>query len=225
MNKFTILFIHPLLFALILLTSCSDDDDINSCVEATGPITSEIRVVDSFHSVSLQGVGNILLTQGPTQSLRIETHEGVLNNLKTTVVNEVLQIDFESCLQGEINQLDIFITIPEIRRLELDGVGTITAQNNFDLDNLSLGLRGVGDITINGTTDLLEINSLGVGNVHAFEMISDMCNIVLSGVGNVEVTVNSELDVVISGAGNVFYRGDPTITTDIAGSGNLINAN
>ena len=226
MNRLSTVFGYSSLSILFLLTSCFDDDNgVSSCVQVEGQIVSETRVVDDFHSILLQGVANVLLIQGATQSLRIETHEGVLDIVETTVANEVLSIDLSTCLEGSLNRLDVFMTVPDIKRLELVGVGTITMQNDFNPEELIIRVSGVGDINAMGATDFLEVNTSGAGNVNAFEMIAETCDVFLSGTGNVEVTVTSELNVVIDGAGNVSYKGQPTINEDIEGLGRLIDAN
>ena len=216
-------FNYPLLALFtILILSCGDDD---VCITATGGIVSETREVSSFHSIDLDGVGNILLTQGSPQELRIETHQSILSKLTTVVNNEELQIELRDCIEGSIDKLDIHITIPDIERLEIAGVANIFGQNTFDLDDLELVIEGVGGITMFGTTDRLEINSSGVGNVQVFQLVSNSCEVNLQGAGNVDVTAEQELNVVISGSGNVSFRGTPTINSNISGSGMLIDAN
>jgi hypothetical protein len=220
MNKlsFYILALFAMFFA------CNDNDSAN-CIVISGGVITETRQVSDFHSISLEGIGNILLTQGTPQSLRIETHQSVLGRLTTSVSNNVLQIKLEDCIEGSLDKLDIHITIPDIEKLEILGVGNIIGQNELDLDALEIDIEGVGDISLYGSTDRLEITSSGVGNVRAFDLISGVCEVFLTGAGNVEVTAENELEANISGAGNIFYKGTPVIEANISGSGNLINAN
>ncbi len=225
MHKVKIVLLSLSVFGLFSLNACLDDDDDGSCIEQLGPITSETRQVNDFSGISLSGIGNIFLTQGPTQSLRIETHQRVLDLLETNVVNNTLFINLEGCIRADIDQLDIFITIPDINVLSINGVGNIEGQNDFDLDELTINLTGVGDISISGTTTILNITSSGVGNIRAFDLVADTCDVLISGVGEIEVTVNNELDVVITGAGNLHYKGTPSLTVDISGSGQVIDAN
>jgi len=220
MRKLRVLMlIFPLIFSF-----CADDDG-DGCIMISGPIINESRTVSEFHSVSLKGVGNILLTQGTPQSLTIETHQSVLNSLKTEVSNEKLSIELNDCITGSLDKFDIHITIPNIEKLELSGVGNILGQNNFDLNKLEIEIEGVGEVTVMGTAGRLEISTSGVGNVQAFDLISNTCEVNLTGAGNVEVHAELELEANISGAGNIYYKGFPTIDANISGSGTLINAN
>ncbi len=215
-----------ILLGLTFLTACFDDDDNGrDCVEAIGSVVSETRSVSTFHSLILEGVGNVFLTQGSPQSLRVESHRSILDELETTVSNEVLRIELDGCIEGNIDRLDVFITIPEIQGLVINGVGSITGQSQFNLDNLDLQLTGVGDMTLIGETDFLSIRSTGVGSINAFDLTADRCEAVVTGTGSVQVTVVSSLDVTITGVGNLSYKGDPEITATVTGLGQLIDAN
>ncbi|MDH3709202.1 MAG: DUF2807 domain-containing protein [Cyclobacteriaceae bacterium] len=208
------------------LISCDGDDEVPSnCIEPMGAIVTETRTVSDFEDISLTGIGNIFLTQGAPQQLSVVTHDNLLSMITTNVVNEELQIDLVGCIDGNITQLDYVITIPDIEHLEINGVGNITGQNDFDLDKLEISLDGVGNVIVSGSSDTLEIVSSGVGNIMAFDLISQICEVDLIGAGNIEVTAESELDVNISGSGNVAYKGNPAIDVNITGSGNLIDAN
>ena len=202
-----------------------NDDDPSTCIEPMAPIVTETRAFSDFHDIELNGIGTILLTQGSPQQVSIVTHQNLLPLITTTVVSEELQIDIDGCINGNIDQLDFVITIPDIEHLELNGVGNISSENNLDLDKLEITIAGVGNAQLMGSSDTLEIVSSGAGNIMAFDLITEVCEIQLSGAGNVEVTALSELDVDISGAGNVSYKGNPVIDVNITGTGNLIDAN
>ncbi len=213
-----------LLFALVVQSGC-DSDDGSSCLIPSNNIISENRQLEDFNSISLEGLGNIFLTQESPQMVRIETHENILPLLETRVTNQQLLIEFDECVDGQVEKLDIYISIPEIEGLNIAGIGDITGQNSFDLDDLEIFISGVGGLTLNGTANNIDINSSGVGNVHAFELTSNTCDINIMGSGNVETTATDVLNVTINGAGNVFYKGNPTITSNISGSGLVIDAN
>lgn len=218
-------FLFFLAGGMLLITSCDDDDNGNNCASTTGPVVTETRTLSEFNSISFEGVGNILLTQGSPQSVLIETHQDILEIIETEVKNEELKIEMRRCIDGTADKIDFHITIPEIKTLNLDGVGNIIAQNNLNLDDLDIDLMGVGNIILKGATDNLNVNSSGVGNILAFDLVAKSCEVRLTGVGNVQVNVTDELDVTISGSGNVSYRGNPTISADITGAGSLNDAN
>lgn len=213
-----------LFIGTFLFISCHVDDP-DDCISDLGNVMTEVRDVNDFHSITFDGVGNIYLTQGSTQSLRIEANQGILDILETDVSDNLLSIEFDRCVNDDNFELDIYITIPDIRFLSLNGVGNLTAENAWDLDDLMVDMNGVGNITLQGTVDVLDINSNGVGNVKAFELIAQSCEVTVNGTGNVEVHAVDMLDVTINGAANVLYKGDPTISVSINGAGSLVDSN
>jgi len=211
------------LVGLAFTMSCSKDDE-NPCVQAGGPIVTDTRMVDNFHSIEAVWVGNIYLTQGTSQVLEIVTHENILNLITTTVANGVLDLQLTGCTQGDLD-LDVFITVPELRGVSLSGVGDIIGQTDFQTDNLAISLEGVGNVNFSGQANSFDLSISGVGNVSAFGLTAETCTIVISGSGDVEVTATNQLDVTISGTGNVYYKGNPMITSSISGSGSVIDSN
>jgi len=222
------------ILSLVILTlSCSSDVNIdfpnnfplgNNCLSGQGSIASETRILGEFHSIVSTIFADILISQGPEEDVIVEAQQNILNELKTEVVNGELRLTLNRCIN--IHQaLKVYITIPEIRSLALKGVGDIIAQNNFNLTNLNLTLTGVGNFILQGTSTTLNIISTGVGNVNAFALNSDVCDVKITGVGNIEVFVNDELNVTTSGSGSVFYKGNPSITSIITGTGGVVDAN
>lgn len=211
-----------LLMVSLAFFACSDDQD--DCISTIGPVVTESRTVSDFHSISLNGVGKVNLTQDNQQKLTIKSHENILDIISTKVSNNILYIEMDKCVAGKINTLDFNISIPEIKFLEVNGVGNFEGQNAFDLDDLMLDINGVGNISLFGHCDNLFISSTGVGNVYAFDMRAKNSEIAISGSGNAEVFVTHNLKVLISGSGNVYYKGSPNVSSTIHGTGIIISA-
>lgn len=205
----------------LVFSSCSDDED--DCISVVGPIVTESRSVPEFYGISLNGVGHVKLTQNNHRKLSIKTHENLLDIISTKVSNDILYIELDKCISGSISTLDFNISIPDIKYLEVNGVGDFEGQNAFDLDDLMLDINGVGNITLFGHCENLFITSTGVGNVHAFDMRAKNSEIAISGTGNAEVFVTHNLEILISGSGNVYYKGSPNISSTIYGTGNIIS--
>ena len=215
-NKFLAL---AFLFACII-TACDSDD----AIKANGAIISETRAVADFTSISSHIPGNIFITQGSNQSLRIETHENIHTIITTIVNNGTLEIRTTENIR-DLDRFDVHITIPVVEGVELVGAGNIESRNCLDMVSLNLSITGSGNITLCGTVDDLTLDITGSGNYRGYELVSNNCTMTISGAGNIQTTCNGELNVTISGAGNVFYRGNPNVITSISGTGSVIDTN
>ena len=215
--------ILPLIVSSLLI-ACDEDDGPGNCLNASGNTVEETRTVPAFTGISASIVGDIFITQGSPQELRITSHPSVLAELETTVDNNVLEIEIDRCVNN-LERLDIFVIVPDLSLIDLAGVGNVVAQNDLDVDNLSASLSGVGNITLRGVADNFVYSSSGIGNLLAFNLTTSTASVSINGSGNAEITATNTLDVTISGIGNVFYRGNPTITSNISGSGNVIDSN
>lgn len=216
---------------VLILLACNNDDGTDNplivgdnCLRGTGPVVTETRDLGNFSRILSSVPANISISQGPVEPVRIDAPSNIFEVLITTVNNNTLDIRINECIE-DLDNVHIFVTIPDIERLVLAGVGNINTSEAIDVDDLELSLTGVGNFSLKGRTENLNINLTGVGNINAFQFISDTCNINITGVGDAEIFVNDELNVTISGAGTVFYLGMPTVSSFITGNGSVIDAN
>lgn len=220
----------PAMLALVCLTSClfspKDDDDDNNgnCLTGSGATITETPDIGYFHSVAVGIEGNLNITQGTPAYLSIETHPNVMDELQVEVRDQVLEIDFDRCTSN-IEKLEIDVTMPDINTIVFSGVGDLNGVNDFELDDLTIVLSGVGNITLSGEVDNLTCVLSGVGNLYAFDLETSHCTLTISGLVDAEITVNDQLDVVISGSGVVYYKGSPSVTSSISGTGSIVDSN
>ena len=224
MKKISFFLILTVLLCLSCINNDNDFPHDNNCLTGLGTIDSETRTVGDFHSISSTIVADILLTQGSQEDLIIEAQQNILQVLKTEVINGELRLSTSQCVDI-VQRIKVYITIPDIKNLTLTGVGDMITQNVFNLTELNVVLTGVGDIILKGTANEFNIQLTGVGNVKAFPFNTDICDVTLSGVGDVEVFVNDDLDVTLTGVGKVYYKGYPSITAKVTGSGSVVDAN
>lgn len=222
----------------MLIFSCDNDVNINvpdpnnfppnssNCTEGFGPVVTQSRtMIDPFQRIETVIYADVFLSQGTFEDIVFEGQQNILDEIRSTVVNGKLVLDLEGCINTS-TPIKVYITLPEIESIIQKGVGDIVFENDFVGTDLLVDLEGVGDMTLRGAVEVLDIElDPGVGNIHAFDMVSDLCEVRLEGVGDVEVFVNDELEVTIGGVGNVYYKGDPNITMNISGSGSVIDAN
>ena len=234
------------LFVFVLfLTSCGKD---KICLNGSGPIITKTLSIPAFKGIDFAIAGNVIITQGTSQSVTAIGHANIINKIDNDVSGDIWDVNFgRDCFDNY--DLTINITVPDIDEIAISGAGNITVGSFENQDNLSLKISGSGEITFdsfsgcedlsvnisgNGTVsgksefpDLktMDIKISGSGDYRGFPVSMDNCDINFSGSGTCEVYVRKKMDVNISGSGTVYYKGNPTITTNITGSGSLVNAN
>ena len=238
------IFLFALAVMLIGAPGCIIDTDGNfGCERGRDYFDTRELFLEDFHSVRVDGIANVYITQGPEQSVEVETHENLFNEIDRDVRGGEWSVGFDRCVRN-VDRFDVFITIPEVRALTISGSGHITSENIIDGDELDLRISGSGDmdigfdgqlidsrisgsgdIRLEGSVALLDHQGTGSGDLEAFDMIATEADIDLTASGDAEVNVIEFLKVRISGSGDVLYKGNPELDISISGSGNVIDRN
>ncbi len=239
--------ILPVFAAVLLAPGCffdfDDDDNFLSCVNGSGPIVTETFNLPVFDAIKLNMAAEVFITQGSQQEVTIEAQRNIIDRIRLTVRDRVWDIEPDRCLR-DFSDVRIFITMPDIRKLELNGSGRIFGENTFTVNDIELRLpgsgaidlalncddidatlSGSGTIALEGNGDELDFVLSGSGKLKAFGMTLREADILISGSGNAEVRVTNQLSARITGSGDVLYRGNPTLNVNITGSGRVIDAN
>ena len=209
----------------------------------SGRVITEPRHVPDFRSVSLSGMGTILITQGPTPALEIEAEDNVMPLLRTEVRNGALNLWFRRQLRRRkivpTKEIVFHITAPDIQAVEISGAGKLKCKAlktkalkidlsgaavvdmGLDTGALDLDAAGASKIILRGRADRQTVDMSGSGAYLARDLEGQTATLTISGAGRAEVNVTRALDVALSGAGAVLYRGDPHITPEISGAGKI----
>lgn len=219
------------------ISSCQGD------LTGEGESVTEVRNVDVFNSIELDANAEVLLTQGPAQLMRVEGQRNILDVLTTEVRRGMLQVNTDRSL-GEHNPVRLFITVPSVEALTINGSGAINGQNMMNAEDLRLELngsgeinlqtqarslqgilQGSGDIKLRGSSNELIVNIGGSGDVQAFDLVTERAEVVINGSGDCEVNARNTLKAVVNGSGDIRYRGEPADRQfSMQGSGNIVRA-
>ena len=206
--------------SVLFLVSCTDDDRING----SGNLVTETREVDEFTRVSSEGVFEVNIAAGATQSVEVMADDNIMQYVKTTVSSKQLSLYLKEGNYGNIT-LKSNIKVAALNGISNSGTGNINAINVNEAAEFNVLNSGTANITIQGKSDGLEIMNEGTGDFKGFDFIVNSCQVENVGSGDIEVNCNESLDIKITGSGNVYYKGHPSINVNISGSGKVIDAN
>ncbi|MEM9675157.1 MAG: head GIN domain-containing protein [Cyclobacteriaceae bacterium] len=247
--------LHPVLFQILLFaaitlvaTGCYidvDDDDgfgIGPTVSGSGNVITEGRIVSSFSRIEVEGSANIILNQGTNQTVQVEADDNIVPIITTRVRGDELEISNSRNYRSN-NPVNVYITVPVISAISIDGSGDVFGESTIEGDQLELDIDGSGNMDLeifytqlfvesNGSGDFQLIGEVvdqnvrmsGSGNYDAWEMTSENCDIRISGSGDASVFASEFLKAEIRGSGNIRYYGDPRIESSVTGSGDIISA-
>lgn len=232
-----------LLFTLVILLSACRLPYFN-IVRGSGDVVAETRAISDFNKVSLDGIGQLIIAQGRTESLEIEAEDNIMDQLKSEVSDDTLILGFEEVswrkrvipteniiyrltvedlTEIEINGLgDLDLTTLETTslKLEIDGAGEIKI-SNLITDNLEVNINGAARISISGEVTSQSVKINGTGSYGAEDLLSQSTAIEIDGLGDAKVWVIETLDISIDGGGNVDYYGSPIVSQDVNGLGEI----
>lgn len=226
---------------VLTATSCSKSKNRHAGSENT---ISQSREVSDFSSIYFNGYGNLYLTQGSTESLKIEGEGTEVGLITTNVLDGVLHIDFKKSETGQSTNIsepvNIHVQVKSLQEIRLSGSGSIFGLTPLNVQTLKLSisgsgsadirvvghrlftvLSGSGNFVIKGVIENQDIWISGSGIYRAEELSSRVANINITGAGKVFVNVQDDLDVRISGAGSVIYQGTPRIHQSVSGAGTI----
>jgi hypothetical protein len=213
------------------------------CIEGSGKIESEYRVVSDFSSVENNTSFDVKITYDTITSIRVDADENLIDLIKTSVRdgNLIIDSDNDQCVKSYRNVL-INIHIPLLEKIELNGSGSVdiysfncsnfvvknTGSGDIDIrelttNDLTLVLSGSGDVYMDGTAQEANYSVSGSGDINGFDMKVENATVKNSGSGDISCYVNNNLDVKLSGSGDVVYAGPSTlvINKEDSGSGDI----
>lgn len=208
-----------------------------------GNVISQTRTVSNFNKINLEGIGQLNIIQGDSESMSIEAPENILKNIETKVDDNILEISYEHnwpfIFFNPSNKIKFNVTAKNIDEIKTSGAATINsneiksdnlkveisgagkAQINVEVKNLETKISGAGDFIINGSAEKENISVSGAGQYNGKNLTSQEAVVRISGAGSATINASQKLDVKISGAGKVDYLGEPKITQEISGAGRI----
>ncbi|MDR0321077.1 MAG: DUF2807 domain-containing protein [Treponema sp.] len=177
---------------------------LNGCPTeiGNGNVVSQERQASDFSGVTIEGVGNVNIYYAENYKVVVTTDSNIQDIITTKVNGNNLYIDEKNKKNFNPTKLIIDIYMPELRNINLNGVGDIKI--------------------ISGKYFDFRMDLSGVGNIDAQNYEAENVVVTLSGTGDIKTWVTKSLTGKISGVGNVLYRGNPSINSvNRSGIGNV----
>lgn len=208
-----------------------------------GSVVSETLELDNIQGIKLNGSFDVVLRQGPVQVIKAEGHQNIIDRLELDVHNGTWDIEL---LPGQYHnyQLTIYVTVPELNLVQLNGSGDIDIHSFEDLNTIDVKINGSGEIhekgplyvignakaSINGSGDAhlkitclaFEYQQTGSGNMHVSGQCVDQ-EITMSGSGDYTAfDFHSEnCKVRLNGSGDAKVSASRRLDARVFGSGDI----
>ncbi len=207
-------------------------------------LITEHRNLPPFESIKFHVGGNVLLRQGDSFKVEVSAeNESMIDKVITKVRRKKLKIymgGWRSIFPYPKGEMEIVVQTPDVKRIEVSGMGKITSDGIFTLNEIKLvssgvgrmeldldaqyvkvNLSGTGDIRLSGKAEMLEVNMSGIGNVDAGAMLAQEAKIKSSGIGNANLQVDKFLKIRASSIGNIRYKGEAKVDSRFSGLGKV----
>ncbi len=205
------------------------------------------RHLSGFSAVAVSGSFDVYITQGSTESVKVEANGNEIDKIITEVKDGVLKIYNKSSSGFTWNwnsdsKRVVRIVAKDLKSIGMSGSGDIYFKEGFrtqalkvstsgsgdiegkvDVKNLESVSTGSGDIKLTGRADVSNIRISGSGDFSGKNLVTISTTIRISGSGDATVNATEKIDASTSGSGDVRYTGGArNVNSNTSGSGDLI---
>jgi len=186
----------------------------------SGNTISQIRPMQPFHGVRIDGVGKVFVKQEGDHSVRIEADDNIIGHVKASVSGGILRVGLrKSCSSATVN---IYVSMKDLRLLEISGAGEVVTESPIQTKTLKCRIDGTGAVRLAGTAEHVDVAVNGSGSVYCFDLIASTCSVDVSGMGSCKVHATRTIDASLSGMGEIVYDGNPeSVSRNVSGMGRI----
>ena len=227
------------------------------------PIVSGAQVkktvtLPEFHSIVLNSDYRVTVRQSNTQEIKVEADSEIWEATKLWVDMGVLYIDVEekadaskknllNKLESKLNsKMEIHITIKDLKKIQVNGNGSVAAENSITGNLLELEVNSSGKITVDSRATQVNVGVFDEGEVN-LTGYSTQLNFTIAGGGKLNaqnfdakkatgfvrgndslanISASETVSAEVFGSGKVFYRGNAkNINKIIRGKGAALYRN
>lgn len=209
-------------------------------VKGNGNVKTSVRELSGFNELVVQGSFELIIQQGEQEGVRIETDENLSELFQTRLDGKTLFINMLADVRKS-TAMNVYVSIKELTKIVLLNDIRLKSHNVIHFDQLEVFSGGMSEIELEihasslqceltdgtyayfkGFTENLNIEIHDETELNAFDLESNNCKVLSSGLTEVMVNVKTDLKVQVTGASNVYYTGEPTISERIFASTGFI---
>lgn len=216
---------HFYLIAFFLLPALAGCIAVGNPVRGSGDITTRTYDVRDFNRVTLEGIGDVYITQGNTESLSVETDENIFQYLVIRVRGNDLILGTKPIVNLIPSVSIIFrLTVKDLNGITLAGSGSIYS-DPLQTSGMQVTVAGSGKIEVKGLSGTdLSVNLPGSGSITIKQIAVPTIDTSVNGSGNITLDGQADKQTInVNGSGK--YSADDLETTSaritIAGSGHV----
>ena len=230
--KAVVLFALP---ATMFFTACDP-----AAVVGAGGVITENRNTDNFDALDISVPGEVHVTQGDEFKVVVKAEMTLMPYLQTEVNGTTLHVYFSESVR-DVDGLEVEITMPAIRKVQLSGSAHLHSHGAFsgngldlnlsgsgqlhftgiDFQTISAKVSGSGSVELEGIADDLTATVSGSGELNSVQCPVQTAEAHVSGSGSIRLRANQSLKAFVSGSGDIWYEGTPILETHISGSGKV----
>ena len=174
----------------------------------------------------------VYITVANIEALSVSGSGDMIVQTKITGNNLDLNVSGSGSLEAEVDVAEIESDVSGSGGMTLKGkcksISTdVTGSGDVELNVAIAGagdfeVSGSGKIIASGTAQTVKAEISGSGRINGSNLETDKCVVRITGSGDVDINVKTELDARISGSGTVSYKGNPArVNADSSGSGKV----
>jgi hypothetical protein len=202
------------------------------------------RHLTGFNAVSVAGSYDVYITQGSTESVKVDAPSDIIDRIVTEVEGGVLKIytkDNTHWNWSGNKKMIIYVSIKNVNAVSLAGSGDVFFKDGLrapslkvkltgsgdisgkvEVKDLESSIGGSGDITLTGRADNSTVSVVGSGDFTGSNLVTTTTRVKVAGSGDARVNANDKIDASVVGSGDVHYTGAAkNISSSKAGSGSV----
>ncbi|MFN5844084.1 MAG: GIN domain-containing protein [Flavobacteriia bacterium] len=233
-----------IVYTVLLFLSVS----LFSCKKAMEEVTIE-KSLNEFDTLTVNSVFEIQLTQGSSNSIRIEGAQKILENVEIAIENNTLTLSNSfkgNWLYPKKNKVRVYITTNGLHRINSNETSNIRTTNKLTGNEIGLVMTSKlneanlaidcnsfyfwnnhpcgGKVVLTGQTNELKVWSYALMAIDASDLNTPIASVENNSKGDCRIYCTTKLTYSILGTGNIYLSGDPTeiIKIEESSTGQLI---